>query len=145
MNKKHMLIRFTHTFGSNDTNIIASIVKLSPITTNLKLTIKSRHPCITVHFVHVFYFSSQLVSRDGGVSTCEVVTESIMYEGILVLCLRRTSIYINLGHAQYECIYYIFHIQGHNSNQSYNIIHTYIHTYTHCRYITYTLTTIIYI
>ena len=49
---------------------------------NLELAFKCTYPCVIVHFVHIFYFSSQLVSRNGGVSTSELVTESIMHEGL---------------------------------------------------------------
>ena len=61
---------------------------------NLKLALKSRNPCIIVHFFHIFYFFSQLVSRNGGVSTCEVVTESIMNEGILDLKQEQRHTYL---------------------------------------------------
>ena len=54
--------------------------------THFKLVLESSSVGLLLHCTHLNDLCRQLVSRNGGVSTCEVVTESIMYEGILVLC-----------------------------------------------------------
>ena len=62
--------------------------------THFKLVLESSSVGLLLHCTHLNDLCHQLVSRNGGVSTSEVVTESIMYEGILVLCRIVCTVYL---------------------------------------------------